>query len=160
MVAGLADAAGFEAHDAPDSVGISHIDAGIAVAAGEIALGGGATYFCARGDEGRRTVEANLAIRDIDRFDVECAAAQIGERFVFRLERAIGGDGHVIAGQQGIHGGDVSVQDGVAPMIFEVVDFVADLVAFSAGHGVEREGGAKGEQQNESCCEAAIADGW
>jgi hypothetical protein len=33
-----------------------------------------------------------------------------------------------------------------------VVDFMTDLVAFSAGHGAKRESGTKCEQQNESCC--------
>jgi hypothetical protein len=37
---------------------------------------------------------------------------------------------------------------------------VADLVTFSAGHGAEGKCWTKREQQNESCCEAALADGW
>ena len=60
--------------------------------------------------------------------------AKVLERLVPGLEGTGGGDGNVIVGQQRLQGLDVRGENGVAPFVLKLVDFVAGLVLLPKGH--------------------------
>ena len=68
---GLADAIGLEAHDAPESFRIAHVDTRISVAPRKIAVCTDTFHLGATGDEGGRSVKANLAVVKIDGLEAE-----------------------------------------------------------------------------------------
>ncbi len=137
--AGRPNPAGLEAHNLPLASRISHINAGIAKTAVEIALNVRPFHICQRGDHRGRSVEAHLAIGDVELRDTRAAGAEVGERLFLCLESTGGSNGHVVVGQQGVHRRGVSLQDGIAPDLFKLVDLMAALVLLRSGNsGMER----------------------
>ena len=59
---------------------------------------------------------------------MHAAGAEAFERLLARLQYAGGRDGHVVVGQQGIHGFDVAIEDCITPLALELVDLVAAFV--------------------------------
>src|ERR1700726_1348670 len=74
---------GLEAHDAPYAAGILHVHAGVAVAARDVAFRACGSDFGTRGHQSRRSVEANLAVAQVNRAEVNGAGAQTGQGLIF-----------------------------------------------------------------------------
>lgn len=130
---GFADAAGFKADDFPLSLRVADEDAGVAIAAGEIDAGVCAAGIGTGGQQGRGSVEADAAVGDFNGFEMGCAAAQADQPLLLGLQGAVGGNGHVVVGQQGFHGGGIRLEQRGAPLLFQLIYLVASFMLLRPG---------------------------
>ena len=77
------------------------------------------------------------------------ATAQIGQRLLFGLKGAVGGNGRVVVGQEGVHGGDVALENGITPYLFQLEYLVVALMLLRSGHLSRLRGGAEGQRKRD-----------
>src|SRR5208283_4101968 len=107
---------------------IANVDARVAVISRDRTIGVGGINGGQGGYDSGGSVEAHFAVSDGERGDMHAAVAQVLQGLVACLNGAGGRDGHVVVGQQGIHGIGVGGEDSVAPLDLELIDFMAAVV--------------------------------
>src|ERR1035438_5894499 len=89
MLVRIANPAGFEADDSPTASFVAYVDTGIAVAAGNVAIGCGTVYFGFRSNQRGLAVKPNFAVGEFNRSKVQRANAKICQGLVFGLKCAV-----------------------------------------------------------------------
>jgi len=134
-VLGSFNFAGFEAYDFPQAGCVAHVNARVTVPPGEVFLFALANELDQGSNHGSDAVDSNLSVGSGDFCETKCAAAEAGDGLLFGLDCALGGDGGVVIGEQDIQGRAVVLQDGGAPGVLHLVDFMTVLVFVGAGRG-------------------------
>ena len=122
-------AAGFEAHNFPLPKAMV-VDTRVPILAADVTLAVGSLKVCARSNDGRIAIDANLEIIDFKRLNAHRSGFAKSQGLSLGFHGSVRADADVIVGQQVVHLGHVVGNDRLAPLLLQSFDLFVNGVIF------------------------------